>query len=350
MIIEEKYMRRALQLARLGRGSVSPNPMVGAVIVADGRIIGEGFHRRFGEGHAEVNAVASVSEADSRLLPESTIYVTLEPCSHYGKTPPCSKLIIDRKIPRVVICSLDPFKEVSGRGIRMLRDAGCEVVSGVLEEECKALNAVFMTAHTRQRPYVIMKWAESSDHFVDRVRSADETAEAFSTPKTLMLSHKLRTEVDAIMVGAHTVRMDNPSLTARHWSGRQPLRVVVSSRGEFSGKNYRVLSDGQPTLLMLAEPLQNVEKNVEIEIVADLAHPIQSICSQLYKRGVTSLLVEGGPRLQQQFLDAGLWDEIRVEQSSRRLGEGVKAVDIPQGRVWDETVDGNRIVHIYRQD
>ena len=171
MTTDEKYMRRALQLARLGRGSVHTNPMVGAVIVHNGRIIGEGFHRRYGEGHAEVNAVASVSAADAALLPESTIYVTLEPCSHYGKTPPCSKLIIDKGIRRIVVGNLDPFPEVSGRGIRMLREAGREVVTGVLEKECLELNRQFMTAHTRKRSYILLKWAQSADGFIDRIRT-----------------------------------------------------------------------------------------------------------------------------------------------------------------------------------
>ena len=238
-MIDEKYMRRALELARHGELDASPNPMVGAVIVApDGRIIGEGWHRRHGEGHAEVNAVASV--ADPSMLRDATMYVTLEPCSHYGKTPPCASLIIEKGIPRVVVGCLDPFEKVSGRGVNMLREAGVEVVTGCMEAECVALNRKFMTAHRLRRPYITLKWAESADGYIDG---------HISTPVTSMLVHKLRATHDAILVGSGTVLADRPRLDTRYFVGRSPLRVILDRRGrtgEESGDNTLVLNGGGP--------------------------------------------------------------------------------------------------------
>lgn len=344
MTTDEKYMRRALQLARLGRGSVHTNPMVGAVIVHNGRIIGEGFHRRYGEGHAEVNAVASVSAADAVLLPESTIYVTLEPCSHYGKTPPCSKLIIDKGIRRIVVGSLDPFPEVSGRGIRMLREAGREVVTGVLEKECLELNRQFMTAHTRKRPYILLKWAQSADGFIDRLRTADEQPQQFSPPLTAALVHQLRSEYNAIMVGSATVRLDNPSLTVRLWHGNNPLRVVLSRDGNLG--DCRLLNDGMRTVVFTSAPAANFPETVT---VIPLEHPeelLPEIVGKLYSQmKINSLMVEGGSRLLTEFIKAGLWDEIRVEQNPILLKEGIAAPSVPLPDSV-ETIDGNTIFHI----
>lgn len=344
MTTDEKYMKRALQLARLGRGSVYTNPMVGAVIVHNGRIIGEGFHRRFGEGHAEVNAVASVSPADAALLPESTIYVTLEPCSHYGKTPPCSKLLIDKGIRRIVVGSLDPFPEVSGRGLRMLREARREVVTGVLEKECLELNRHFMTAHTRKRPYILLKWAQSADGFIDRIRTADEQPQQFSTPLTASLVHKLRSEYNAIMVGSATVRLDNPSLTVRLWHGNNPLRVVLSRDGNLG--NCRLLNDGLPTVVFTAAPAANFPESATVIPLEHPDTPLPEIVGKLYSQmKINSLMVEGGSRLLTEFLKAGLWDEIRIEQSPLRLKEGIPAPSAPLPDCV-ETIDGNTIFHI----
>lgn len=344
MTTDEKYMRRALQLARLGRGSVHTNPMVGAVIVHNGRIIGEGFHRRYGEGHAEVNAVASVSAADAALLPESTIYVTLEPCSHYGKTPPCSKLIIDKGIRRIVVGSLDPFPEVSGRGIRMLREAGREVVTGVLEKECLELNRQFMTAHTRKRPYILLKWAQSADGFIDRLRTADEQPQQFSTPLTAALVHQLRNEYNAIMVGSATVRLDNPSLTVRLWHGNNPLRVVLSRDGNLG--DCRLLNDGMRTVVFTSAPAANLPETATVIPLEHPEEPLPEIVGKLYSQmKINSLMVEGGSRLLTEFIKAGLWDEIRVEQSPVLLKEGIAAPSVPLPDSV-ETIDGNTIFHI----
>ena len=280
-------MRRALRLAANGYGFTFTNPMVGAVITApDGRIIGEGWHRRYGGPHAEVNAVRSVADADRRLLPESTIYVTLEPCSHYGKTPPCSKLIIDTGIPRVVVGSADPFPEVSGRGIRMLREAGVEVVEDVLRDECDALNVRFLTAHRLGRPWIQLKWAQSADGFMAGVGDDGRPFPVkFSTPVSSVWMHRRRSMVDAIMVGKNTLEIDRPRLDCRHWPGRAPRRV---------------------------EPHHNLEAQMR----------------ELYKEGVTSLMVEGGPTLLQSFIDLHLYDDLKIEVSEKKMGTGLPAPTI----------------------
>lgn len=224
MTIDEKYMRRCIQLARNGICHAAPNPMVGAVIVRDGEIIGEGYHVRCGEGHAEVNAIASVK--DESLLKDATIYVSLEPCSHYGKTPPCADLIIRKGIPRVVVGCVDPFSLVAGRGIQKLRDAGIEVTVGVLEKECRELIRAFVTFNLKKRPYITLKWAQSADGFLD-IRREDGNAVRFSTPLSTLAVHKMRAEQKAILVGRRTALLDNPSLTVREWYGQNPLRLVI---------------------------------------------------------------------------------------------------------------------------
>lgn len=328
--IDEKYMRRCLQLAQCGRLGAAPNPMVGAVVVCDGRIIGEGYHQRCGEAHAEVNAIASVKNPD--LLPQSTIYVSLEPCAHYGKTPPCAQLIIDKGIPRVVVGCRDPFARVDGRGITMLREAGVEVRVGVLEDECRWLNRRFITFHTQRRPYVTLKWAQSQDGFIDRHRtSADEPAVRFSTPTTQALVHQLRAENEAILVGRRTMELDCPSLTVRRWSGRNPLKVVlgecqraVDECRMSNGKCQR--ADGE--YLRFPSPEEALEG--------------------LWQRGVQSLLIEGGSRTLQSFIDAGLWDEARIETAPMTLGDGVIAPQIA-GRMDEKVlIDGRKIVYIYK--
>jgi diaminohydroxyphosphoribosylaminopyrimidine deaminase/5-amino-6-(5-phosphoribosylamino)uracil reductase len=310
MTVSGKYMSRCLELAKNGQGNAAPNPMVGAVIVRNDRIIGEGYHCCYGEAHAEANAIASVE--DDLLLRDATLYVSLEPCSHYGKTPPCAELIIRKGITRVVIATPDPFPEVAGRGIKMLRDAGVEVVTGVMEKEALALNSFFMTAHKKHRPYIILKWAQSEDGFIDRIRkNQTEVPALLSTPITRLMAHKLRSEVQAIMVGTNTAVLDNPALTVRYWAGHSPLRVTIN-RNQRIPKSAHLLDDKHPTLVYEASS-------------DDSIHFLRNILEDLCKRNIHSLLVEGGAQLHRSFLEAGLWDEIIVETAPVKLGTGVPA-------------------------
>lgn len=305
---DEKYMRRCIQLARNGRCGAPPNPMVGAVIVHQGRIIGEGYHAKCGQAHAEVNAIRSVRRPE--LLPEATLYVSLEPCAHYGKTPPCADLIVEKGIKRIVIGCQDPFPKVDGRGIEKLRQAGREVVVGVLEAECRELIRRFIIFHTRKRPYITLKWAQSADGYIDRRRGENETPVRLSNACTQMLVHKQRAEHTAIMVGTDTARMDNPHLDVRVWAGSQPVRVVVDSKHRLTA-GLHLFDGSQPTLTYDTQNL--------FDILADL-----------YSRGLQSLLVEGGAKLLQSFMDAGLWDEIVVEEAPVCLGDGVEAPVLPK--------------------
>lgn len=325
---DERYMRRALQLALGGREHAAPNPMVGAVVVCDGRIIGEGFHRRCGGPHAEVNAIAAVRQPE--LLVRSTIYVTLEPCAHYGKTPPCAELIVRKRIPRVVVGCRDSFEKVDGKGISMLRRAGVEVEVGVLEEECLDLNRQFFTFHQKKRPYVTLKWAESADGMVDFLRSSavDGQAARLSDATNQALVHRLRSRSDAILVGGRTALLDNPSLTTRHWPGPSPMRVVIDSHGD------------------LPADLRLFPARVFRVGAGEL--PLQDILGDLAAEGVQSLLVEGGPTLHQAFLDQGLWDELRVEHCPQKLGRGVASARVPRAEVVSREWVGGHLVETFR--
>ena len=344
MEIEEKYMRRCLELARCGVGHTEPNPMVGAVVVHNGKIIGEGYHRKCGEGHAEVNAIASVRDAS--LLRESTLYVSLEPCSHYGKTPPCAELIIRKGIPRVVVGCLDPFPSVSGRGVRMLRDAGIEVVTGVLEREAWTLNRPFMTVQMEHRPYIRLKWAQSRDGFIDRVRqSREEPPVVFSTPETQVRVHKLRASSAAIMVGTHTALLDDPSLSVRYWAGNSPVRVVLDRELCIPATNH--LLDGTiPTLVFTTCEKENQKHvtYVKIDFEADV---LSQVLNELYARKLNSLLVEGGRILLNSFLDSGLWDEAVVETAPVLLQTGVEAPSL-RGCCEETVFCGLQQINVYR--
>lgn len=316
----EKYMRRALQLARLGEGFVSPNPMVGAVIVCNGKIIGEGFHRMWGEAHAEVNAINSV--VDKSLLAQSTLYVTLEPCSHYGKTPPCAKLIIDSGIPKVIIGSTDPFEKVAGRGIKLLQDAGIDVRTGVLQHDCDMLNKTFMYAHRNQRPYILLKWAQSSDGFI---AGENGTPIKFSNPLSTISMHRERSLYDAILVGTNTVITDNPTLTTRYWSGRNPKKISFDIHGNL------------PQNSILARDLNS--------IIITENKSLHEIVSELYSsHNITSLMVEGGQKTLSSFIEADLWNEIRIEISPQNINKGIKAPLINSENFLIKEVRNNKIL------
>lgn len=326
MTKDEKYIRRCIQLARNGMCNAAPNPMVGAVIVHNDRIIGEGYHARCGEGHAEVNAIRSVK--DESLLQESTIYVSLEPCSHYGKTPPCADLIIRKGIPRVVVGCVDPFSLVSGRGIQKLKDAGIDVKVGVLEAECRQLIKRFVTFNTQQRPYITLKWAESADGFIDINREEGQPV-VLSTPITLMYIHKQRAEHHAILVGRRTALLDNPSLTTRNWYGKNPVRLVIDK--ELTLPTSLKLFDGSaPTWIFTAQDKASTSQVTYFKL--DFSRSIlPQILQKLYENKLQALLVEGGSQLLQSFIDEGLWDEIYTEHSAKVLENGVKGPVIPAG-------------------
>lgn len=332
----EKYMARCIQLARCGEANVSPNPMVGAVIVHNGKIIGEGYHRKCGEAHAEVNAITSVKDAS--LLKESTIYVSLEPCSHYGKTPPCSQLIIDKKIPRVIVATLDPFPEVAGRGIRMLREAGVEVTVGVLEQEARILNKRFFWFHMHKQPYVILKWAESAEGYMDEKReSALMPPVQLSTVVTRRKVHKLRAEVDAIMVGRNTATLDKPSLTTRHWCGKNPIRILVD-RYLSIAQDAPLYNGSAPTIIFTA--IKNASHpNVEFMLIDDAQDILEQVKSVLYQRNIHTLMVEGGALLLNKFIEQGV-NEIRVERATKHINQGVLAPVISYPIAKVEQVDG----------
>lgn len=319
--IDEHFMRRCLQLAKNGRQNAKPNPMVGAVIVSeDGRILGEGYHVRCGEGHAEVNAFASVKPEDEHLLAGATIYVSLEPCSHYGKTPPCADLIVSKRVKRCVCGCVDPFAKVQGRGIQKIREAGIDVTVGVLEAECLELNKRFITYNTHQRPYIILKWAQTANGFLDNEGKGMAVSSAF----TKMLSHKLRAENDAILVGRVTDERDRSQLNVRDWSGKDPMRLVIDRHHPcFDGLDF---SKGNEAVL-------------------------RQIMEYLYNNKVQSLIVEGGAITHQSFLDAGLWDEIRVETATAKFVKtGTEAPRLPHDvkPISHEEYDGN-VIDIYER-
>lgn len=326
---EEKYIRRCIALAQNGRCNTAPNPMVGAVIVCDGRIIGEGYHVRCGEAHAEVNAIRSVK--DPSLLERSTIYVSLEPCSHYGKTPPCADLIIEKKIPRIVIGCQDPFPEVAGRGIQKLRDAGLEVVVGVLEEECRQLIRRFTTFNLQHRPYIVLKWAESADGWIDINRSSGSPV-VLSSPLSTMLVHKKRAESAAILVGRKTALLDNPSLNVRHWYGKNPTRVVIDRQLSLPSDLH--LFDGSIPTLVFTERVKENTHNVTYLPIDFSGNPLPMLLEELYRRKLQTLLVEGGSQLLQSFIDSGLWDEAYVEKCPARLHAGVRAPQMKPGVLY----------------
>lgn len=335
MTIDEKYMYRCLQLALNGKGFTHPNPMVGAVVVHNDKIIGEGYHRKYGYAHAEVNAINNVK--DKSLLKSSTIYVSLEPCSHYGKTPPCSELIIKHQIPRVVIACLDPYPAVSGRGVKMLEDKGIVVTVGILEKEAKDLNKEFFTVQTQDRPYIYLKWAQSADGFIDKKRDDNNNYPIqISNDFTKMIVHKIRSEVSAIMVGTNTAIKDNPSLSTRLWYGNNPIRIVIDRKGKIS-ENYNLLKNPIKTYIFTEQNYENRNNHYQEFITIDFdSQLLYNILFFLKNKKINSILVEGGSLLLQSFIDLNLWDEIDVEISDICFKNGVKAPYVTNGRVINE--------------
>ena len=338
------YIARCIEIARRGEYFVAPNPMVGAVLVENetGRILSEGWHERYGGPHAEVNCFRNLENSAYRDadLSKCTLFVSLEPCSHYGKTPPCAKLIIEKGVGRVVVGMSDPNPLVAGKGVQMLRDAGIEVTVGVMEEQCRELNKRFLCLHERKRPYVILKWAQTSDGFIDRKRTLEEVqkaadnghlngALAISTPETKKIVHRMRAENMAIMVGTNTVLLDNPRLLNTHWEGRNPVRVTVDRHHRIPSE-ARIFSDDSGTIVYR-------ERTDWPFITADLA-----------QRNIHSVLVEGGTTLLTHILETGIWDEIHIEVAPElAIGSGVPAPVIPLPVRFEE-VDGHRLYTVYK--
>lgn len=328
-------MQRALELARLGMGRVSPNPMVGCVIVHQGRIIGEGYHESYGGPHAEVNAVNSVR--DQSVLPASTVYVTLEPCAHFGKTPPCADLLIRHRVGRVVICNDDPNPLVAGQGIERLKKAGIPVETGLLKEQGIMLNRRFLTAFEKQRPYVILKWAQTADGFVAR-KNFD--SKWISNPYSRQLVHKWRAEEDAILVGKNTARHDNPALTTRHWHGKNPVRIVIDARLELPEEAH--LLDGSVETLCFTTHAKQGKHQLTYQVQNPLTP--YSILQELQRRRIQSVIVEGGSITLQLFMDANLWDEARVFTAQKVFGEGIKAPAVGGELLHKEWVQGDELM------
>jgi len=317
---DQLYMRRALELASLGLGRVSPNPVVGCVIVHQNRIIGEGWHQQYGDWHAEVNAIRSVTEADQLLLPESTVYVTLEPCAHFGKTPPCTDLLLEKRVKRVVIASADSNPLVGGKGTERLRAASIAVEMGVLEPEARWQNRRFFTYIEKQRPYLILKWAQTADGFMAR---PDFNSRWISGDLSRRLVHRWRSEEPAIMVGTNTAHYDNPRLNVRDWSGQNPIRIVIDRNLRLSPTLY-LFDQTQPTLCY---NLHKDETNANVQYIkcTQPDNLLPEIMADLYQRKVQSVLVEGGTVLFQELLSRNLWDEIRVFNASKTFGKGIYA-------------------------
>ena len=343
MNIHEPYMHRCLELAKLGAGNVAPNPMVGAVLVHSNRIIGEGYHAKYGQAHAEVNCLASVKKEDEHLVSSSTLYVSLEPCAHFGKTPPCADLIIKNNIPEVVIGCRDPFNKVDGKGIEKLQQAAIKVTTGVLEKESKDINKRFFTFHTEQRPYIILKWAQSGNC---KIANADFSRLVISNEITNRLVHKWRSEEAAIMVGTNTALYDNPTLNTRLWSGQNPVRLIVDLNLRLP-PSLKIFDTQQPTIVF--NTLKNEEQDnlsyCRINKEEPLIHQILKRCFEL---SIQSILVEGGSKLLQSFVDENLWDEARIiENQSLIILDGLPAPNLLNHRlVQTERIDSD-LVHYY---
>ncbi len=319
----QKYMQRCLDLARNGYGRVAPNPLVGCVIINENKIIGEGYHSFFGGPHAEVIAINSVR--DKSLLPHSTLFVNLEPCNHQGKTPPCSDLIIDMGIKKIVVASLDPNPLVSGKGLKRLCQNGCEVVVGVMESESNELNKRFFTFFQKKRPYIILKWAQSADGFIDLWRPFTSKPAQITSNKLRFLVHKWRSEEQAIMVGTNTALKDNPRLDVRYWKGRQPLRVVVDRHLKLQDTSN--LLDGTLETLVITEGVEKKIGNtqyVALPFISDQVD-LNELMNYFLNKQIQSVFVEGGQKLLQSFIDQGFWDEARIFEGNQHLGSGVKA-------------------------
>lgn len=319
---DEVYINRCLEIARNGLGSVAPNPLVGSVIVNNQKIIAEGYHQIFGGPHAEVNAINQIE--NSEILKSSCLYVNLEPCSHFGKTPPCANLIIEKNIPEVVICNHDPFDKVKGNGIKLLQNAGVKVKTGILEQKGWFLNRRFFTFHTQKRPYIILKWAESSDGFMSK---NENKSTIISNEINQKMVHKWRSEEQAIMVGKNTALSDNPSLTVRNWQGKNPIRVLIDKNLEVP-QHFQLYDKTTKTIVFNQLKSQDLDTIQLIKI--DFSEAVENqILEHLFKLNIQSIIIEGGAFLLNQFIKHNLWDEARITKSDEVFSKGLSAPDFP---------------------
>lgn len=341
-------MFRCLELAKNGLGNVAPNPMVGCVIVHNNKIIGEGYHQYYGKAHAEVNAIASVK--NKALLSESTLYVNLEPCAHFGKTPPCADLIIKNNLKKVVIGCIDTYSEVAGKGIERLKNAGIEVVVGVLESESLALNKRFFTFHTKKRPYIILKWAETNDGFIDIDRNCKERSNDIdnwiTSPLSKKLVHKWRSEEAAIMVGTNTALNDNPQLNVREWTGNNPIRIVLDLNLRLP-KTLHLFDKTIPTLVFNYKK-ESVEKNLEFIQLNPTQPLLPQLVEVLHQKNILSVIIEGGATLLQSFITENLWDEARVFIGNKSFKKGLKAPNLNLSPVYQEKISDD-VLLMYQQ-
>jgi diaminohydroxyphosphoribosylaminopyrimidine deaminase/5-amino-6-(5-phosphoribosylamino)uracil reductase len=330
--IHQFYINRCIELAKNGLGTTYPNPLVGSVIVYNGKIIGEGWHRKAGEAHAEVNAINSVK--DKSLLSKSTIYVSLEPCSHFGKTPPCCNLIIEHKIPNVVIGTIDPFAKVAGNGIKKLMESGINVTVGILEDECNELNKRFFTFHQKKRPYIILKWAETTDGFLSPEVKNEQKPVWITNSYSRQLVHKWRSEEQGILVGTQTVVDDNPKLDVRNWTGNNPVRIVLDKNNRISKESY--IFESSAKTLTIDNQTIDFSKNV-----------IQQIVAYLHENEIQSVIIEGGRQTLQTFIDANLWDEARVFIGQEEFFSGTKSPVISEKTVSKSKIESDELL-IYK--
>ncbi|MBK7430058.1 MAG: bifunctional diaminohydroxyphosphoribosylaminopyrimidine deaminase/5-amino-6-(5-phosphoribosylamino)uracil reductase RibD [Bacteroidetes bacterium] len=344
-MINELYMNRCFELAIKGIGSVAPNPMVGAVIVHNNVIIGEGYHQKFGQAHAEVNAVRNaIDNGYESFLADSTIYVNLEPCSHFGKTPPCADLLIECQFKKVVVSNYDPFPEVSGNGIKKIREAGIDVATGILESEGREINKRFFKFHEKKRPYTILKYAQSSDGFIAPPDSTPENRK-ISNELSNKLVHQWRSEEQAILVGTNTALIDNPLLTVRNFVGKNPIRMVIDQDCILPKTNL-IFNDEAKTFIFNQKKNENQGNNefIQIDFSNEILNQINGI---LYERQISSVLVEGGSNLHQQYINLNLWDEFRVITAPIQLGNGIRASDF-EGMLIDESKLGSDTIKCYK--
>jgi diaminohydroxyphosphoribosylaminopyrimidine deaminase/5-amino-6-(5-phosphoribosylamino)uracil reductase len=347
--VHEKYIRCCIELAKNGFGTTYPNPMVGSVVVYEDKIIGEGWHQIAGGPHAEVNAIRSVK--DKSLLKKATIYVSLEPCSHYGKTPPCCDLIIENGIPNVVVGTVDPHEKVAGKGIKRILATGATVVTGILEAECNVLNKRFFTFHQKKRPYIILKWAESEDGFIAPDPQDRESRKPvwITNIYSRQLVHKWRSEENAILVGTTTVAADNPKLNVRDWSGNNPVRIIIDQYNRIPKESF-VLDDSVPTLIFTKSETGLSTENTTFEIIDFNQDIIPQILQVLYQRQIQSVIIEGGQRTLQSFIDLNLWDEARIFRGKISISNGIAAPRIERRKATIMNIEGDELIQITNHD